>query len=257
MRGQLQALVCLGSLAALSFPATAAQAVTQAASAQACRVVAAKPVATRGVVQGTATRTGCTDQARLRVRIQVVAPGPDRVLKSGSKKVGTGRITAGVRCSPTPRSYYVVAVDSKGRGSRSRPVRLSCASGGGFASSIETEVVKITNRARAKKGCRPLIHDPRLHLAAERHSADMGENNYFSHDSRDGRTFDRRIKAAGFSFSSAAENIAMGQPTAASVMSGWLKSSGNRANILNCSFTHIGVGHNAKGPTWTQVLATH
>ncbi|MFI7128487.1 CAP domain-containing protein [Nonomuraea sp. NPDC050153] len=257
MRGQLQALICLGSLAALSFPATAAQAATQAASAPACRVVAAKPVVTRGVVRGTATRTGCTDQARLRVRIQVVASGPDRVLKSGSKTVGTGRITAGVQCSPTPRSYYVVAVDSKGRSSRSRPVRLSCASGGGFASSVETEVVKLTNQARARKGCRPLLHDPRLHLAAERHSAEMGANNYFSHDSRDGRTFDQRIKAAGFSFSSAAENIAMGQLTGAAVMKGWLKSSGNRANILNCSFTHIGVGHNAKGPSWTQVFAAH
>ncbi|MET7333956.1 CAP domain-containing protein [Nonomuraea sp. NPDC005650] len=257
MRGQLQALVCLGSLAPLSFPAPAAQAATQVASAQACRVIAAKPVVAKGVVRGTATRTGCSDQARLRVRIQVVAPGPDRVLKSGSRLVGTGRITAGVQCSVTPRSYYVVAVDSKGRGSRSRPVKLSCASGGGFASSIETEVVKLTNRARAKKGCRPLVHDPRLHLAAERHSADMAANNYFSHDSRDGRTFDQRIRAAGFSFTSVAENIAMGQPTAASVMSGWLKSSGNRAGILNCSFTHIGVGHNAKGPTWTQVFATH
>ncbi|MFI6739729.1 CAP domain-containing protein [Nonomuraea sp. NPDC050451] len=255
MRAQLQALICLGSLAALSFPATAAQAAPQAASAPACRVVAAKPVVTRGVVRGTAARTGCTDQARLRVRIQVVTSGPDRVLKSGSKLVGTGRITAAVQCSPTPRGYYVVAVDSKGRSSRSRPVRLSCASGGGFASPIETEVVKLTNQARAKKGCRPLIHDPRLHLAAERHSADMGANDRFTHNSSNGRTFDQRIKAAGFSFSSAAENIATGQPTAEAVMRDWLKSSGHRANILNCSFTHIGVGHNAKGPSWTQDFA--
>jgi uncharacterized protein YkwD len=261
MRGQLQALICLGSLAASSFPATAAHAAapaaTPAATGQACRVIAAKPVVTKGVVRGTATRTGCTDQARLRVRIQVVTSGPDRVIKSGSKTVGTGRITAGVRCSPTPRSYYVVAVDSKGRGSRSRPVRLSCASGGGFASSIETEVVKLSNQARAKKGCRPLVHDPRLHLAAERHSADMAASGRFTHDSSNGRTFDQRIKAAGFSFSSAAENIATGQPTAAAVMRDWLKSSGHRANILNCSFTHIGVGHNAKGPSWTQDFAAH
>ncbi|WP_433433722.1 CAP domain-containing protein [Nonomuraea sp. CA-141351] len=237
----------------MSFPAPAAQ----AASAQACRVVAAEPVATRGVVRGTASRTGCTDQARLRVRIMIVMPGPDRVVKSGSKVIGTGRVTAGVQCSATPRGYYVVAMDSHGRTGRSRPVKLSCASGGGFASPVEEEVVRLTNEARAKKGCRPLIHDPKLHLAAERHSADMGARNRLTHNSSNGRTFDQRIRAVGFSYSMVAENIAQGHPTARAVVNDWLNSPGHRGNMLNCSFTHIGVGHNAKGPSWTQDFATH
>ncbi|MFD0470588.1 CAP domain-containing protein [Nonomuraea thailandensis] len=102
----------------------------------------------------------------------------------------------------------------------------------------------------------PLVHDAKLHLAAERHSADMARNGYFSHTSRDGRTFGRRIQATGFAFRSAGENIAKGQPTAAAVVKAWLDSPGHRANMLNCAFTHIGVGHNAKGPTWTQDFAS-
>lgn len=259
MRRQLQALACLGSLAALSFPAPAAQAAT--ARQQACRVVAVKPFVSKGKVRGTAVRTGCADQARLRVRITVAVTGPDRVVKSGSQVVGNGKITAGAGCTATARRYYVVALDAQGRVSTSRSAKLSCGraaagTGKGFASAVETAVVKLTNDARVRSGCKPLVHDPKLHLAAERHSADMAANNYFDHDSRDGRTFDRRIRAAGFVFTRAGENIAKGQPTAAVVVRDWLNSPGHRANIMNCAFTHIGVGHNTKGPTWTQDFAT-
>jgi uncharacterized protein YkwD len=222
-------------------------------------VVAARPLVSKGKVRGTAVRAGCADQARLRVRIKVAVTGPDRVVKSGSKVVGNGRITAGAGCTATARRYYVVALDAQGRVSQSRPVKLSCgrpAASRGFASAAETAVVRLTNAARISNGCKPLIHDPKLHLAAERHSADMAVKRFFDHDSRDGRTFDQRIRAAGFAFTRAAENIAQGKATAAEVVKGWLKSPGHRANILNCAFTHIGVGHHPKGPTWTQDFAT-
>ncbi|SEG94056.1 Uncharacterized conserved protein YkwD, contains CAP (CSP/antigen 5/PR1) domain [Nonomuraea solani] len=274
MRKQLQAWACLGCLATLNIPAPTAQAATTLTAAaeqastvqqagtvqQACRVLAARPVVSGGVVRGTVTRTGCSDQARLRVRIKVSASGTDPVVKSGSKVVSNARLTAKVRCTPTARRYYVVALDSQGRAEQSRPVRLSCgrpaSAGAGFASAPETAVVRLTNQARLAKGCRPLVHDAKLHLAAERHSADMAANNYFSHESRDGRTFDQRIRAAGFAFRAAGENIAKGQPSAASVVRAWLNSPGHRANIMNCSYTRIGVGHAAKGPTWTQDFGT-
>ncbi|WP_223167075.1 CAP domain-containing protein [Nonomuraea sp. SYSU D8015] len=295
MRRQLQALACAGSLAALSCacaPATQAPAAqppaaqppaAQAPAAQppatqtpaeqapaaqlaaapqaqqqACRVVAVKPAVSKGKIRGIAVRTGCADQARLRVRIALDVTGPDRVVKSGSKVIGNGRITAGADCTSTTRRYYVIALDAQGRVNKSRSAKLTCGratAGKGFASAVETAVVKLTNDARVKNGCKPLIHDPKLHLAAERHSADMAVNDYFDHDSRNGRSFDQRITAAGFTFTRAAENIAKGQPTAAAVVRDWLRSPGHRANIMNCAFTHIGVGHHTKGPTWTQDFA--
>jgi len=42
--------------------------------------------------------------------------------------------------------------------------------------------------------------------------------------------------ASGF-----AENVAAGQPTAQSVMTAWLNSSGHKANIEG-NYTHIGIG---------------
>jgi uncharacterized protein YkwD len=95
--------------------------------------------------------------------------------------------------------------------------------------------------------------DARLARAARAHSADMDHRHYFDHDSRDGRSPWDRIKAAGYP-APGAENIAMGQPTAASVMNAWMNSSGHRANILNCGLKSIGVGvqYDSGGPWWTE-----
>ena len=54
-----------------------------------------------------------------------------------------------------------------------------------------------------------------------------------------------------------AENIAMGYSSPEQVMSGWMSSPGHRANILNGSYTHIGVGVcDGCGTHWTQNFGT-
>ncbi|MEQ3554812.1 CAP domain-containing protein [Pseudonocardia nematodicida] len=110
-------------------------------------------------------------------------------------------------------------------------------------------VVELTNAQRSAAGCGALRVDPRINAAAQGHSEDMARNGYFDHDSRDGRDFADRISEAGYP-SPGAENIAMGQPDAESVVQAWMDSPGHRANILNCSLTTIGVGL-ADG-YWTQ-----
>ena len=86
-------------------------------------------------------------------------------------------------------------------------------------------------------------------------SQDMAQNNYFSHTSPTyGSPFDL-MKKYGISYRTAGENIAMGQTSPSQVMNGWMNSEGHRANILNSSFTKIGVGvvQNASGRYyWTQ-----
>ena len=254
-----------GALSSALAGVSSGTAQTSAALAGACRVVAAKPVLdVKGMIRGAGSRTGCDGQARLRVRIRQAVAGRDRTLKSGSKILVNGRIVAKLRCSDTPRRYYVVALDYRGGQSTSRSALLSCkrppATGGptAGASAVETEVVRLTNQARAGNGCRPLIHDAKLRTAADRHSADMAARRYFDHDSPEGWSAGDRIRVAGFApVRTWGENIAMGQRTAAQVVQGWLNSTGHRANIMNCGFTHIGVGHHAKGPHWTQVFAAH
>lgn len=113
------------------------------------------------------------------------------------------------------------------------------------------QVVALVNAARADAGCDPLVVDDRLALAAQLHSDDMAANDYFSHESQDGRTFVDRVLAAGYP-EPGGENIAQGQRSAAEVHDAWMNSEGHRANILNCSFTAIGVGLHAGSWTWTQ-----
>jgi uncharacterized protein YkwD len=127
------------------------------------------------------------------------------------------------------------------------------------AAALETEVVRLVNVERASEGCGAVTVDTRLTAAARAHSADMAANDYFSHTSRDGTEFAERITSAGYRWSSAAENIAAGQRSPASVMAAWMGSDGHRRNILNCGLRHIGVGlaySPDDRPYWTQDFAT-
>lgn len=100
----------------------------------------------------------------------------------------------------------------------------------------------------------PLAWNGSLFEAAAAHALDMATNNYFAHESQDGRTFSQRISAAGYNWSAAGENIAAGHTGVEHVMAGWLDSPGHCANIMNESFTEIGVacvrGGDASYPTY-------
>jgi uncharacterized protein YkwD len=119
-------------------------------------------------------------------------------------------------------------------------------------SMMVDEVVDLVNEQRAKAGCEPLAVDPQLVDAAEAHSTDMAERDYFGHTTPEGVTFRDRILTAGFSNPGTGENLAHGQRDAEQVMAGWMASEGHRANILNCDFTLVGVGLDEDGMYWTQ-----
>jgi uncharacterized YkwD family protein len=121
-------------------------------------------------------------------------------------------------------------------------------------SAYEQKVVELTNQERAKNGLKPLALDTELSKVAREKSRDMQNKGYFSHTSPTyGSPFDM-MKKFGISYRSAGENIAMGQRTPEEVVKAWMNSSGHRANILNSSYTHIGVGHIATGNYWTQMF---
>lgn len=118
--------------------------------------------------------------------------------------------------------------------------------------SFEKEVVRLTNIAREKNGLTPLQIDQKLSDVARLKSQDMADNRYFAHQSpRYGSPFDM-MKSFGVTYKAAGENIARGQGSPEEVVNGWMNSPGHRANILNSSFTHIGVGFVEDGKHWTQ-----
>lgn len=105
------------------------------------------------------------------------------------------------------------------------------------------QVLALTNAERAKVGCGALTIHNTLAIVAQAHAQDMAENDFFDHNSLNGASPFDRMHNAGYNYSSAAENIAAGYATPASVVAGWMGSSGHRANILNCNYTQIGVGY--------------
>jgi uncharacterized protein YkwD len=139
------------------------------------------------------------------------------------------------------------------------PARTSAKPAPPGNTSYEDQVVTLVNQQRATAGCKALTVDSRLTTAARGHSQDMANRDYFDHNTPEGVTPWTRITNAGYHFSAAAENIAAGQTTPASVMNAWMNSPGHRANILNCNLRNIGVGlaYNAKHtPYWTQDFGT-
>lgn len=120
--------------------------------------------------------------------------------------------------------------------------------------AYEQEVVRLVNAERAKNGLQPLTEDWQLSRVARYKSQDMADRRYFSHTSPTyGSPFDM-MRAFGLSYRTAGENIAYGQRTPQQVVTAWMNSSGHRANILNASFTRIGVGYVANGNYWTQMF---
>ena len=120
--------------------------------------------------------------------------------------------------------------------------------------NYEKEVVRLVNEERAKNGLKPLTYDWELSRVARIKSQDMKDNKYFSHTSPTYGSPFQMMKSFGIKYRSAGENIARGQATPQAVVNAWMNSSGHRANILNSSFTHIGVGYVANGKYWTQMF---
>lgn len=111
------------------------------------------------------------------------------------------------------------------------------------ASQFAQQVFELVNKERSNAGLSPLTMNSGLSNVAMAKAQDMYNNNYFDHQSPTyGSPFDM-MKQFGITYNSAGENIAKGQTSATEVMNQWMNSPGHRANILNASFTQIGVAY--------------
>ena len=133
---------------------------------------------------------------------------------------------------------------------------------------LEEEILQIVNQRRGEgASCGsegtfaptgPVSAEPALRCAARMHSKDMVIRNFFDHTNPDGESPWDRFGNAGYSFSSAGENIAAGNATAAATMNQWMGSDGHCANLMTANFTELGVGYYPGGPYghyWTQAFA--
>ncbi len=119
-------------------------------------------------------------------------------------------------------------------------------SGGSFSSASESELVSLTNRSRANAGLKSLKIDSKLTSVARWRSKDMIERDYFSHDIPGyGKVFDK-LKAIGYCYAAAGENIGWNTHPddvgTSKIHDSFMNSSGHRANILGKGWDVVGIG---------------
>ncbi len=117
------------------------------------------------------------------------------------------------------------------------------------------QVVELVNAERAKEGLSPLTIDKTLGSAALVRAKEIQST--FAHTRPNGSSFATAITEAGGSYRGAGENIAYGQKSPKAVVTAWMNSAGHRANIMNKSYTKIGVGYltNSNVPYWVQLFS--
>ena len=118
-----------------------------------------------------------------------------------------------------------------------------------LASDIITRVIARTNMYRAQYApqCPALTYSAQLTESAFLHSKDMAIHGSLSHTGTDGSTPPQRMSAAGYHYSTWAENVGWYFSSPEEVVDQWFNeqppNDGHRRNILSCTLHQIGVGY--------------
>ncbi|MGB3555159.1 MAG: CAP domain-containing protein [Jannaschia sp.] len=111
---------------------------------------------------------------------------------------------------------------------------------------------------RSARGLPPATGHPALLRAAQDHADWMARAGRMSHRGPGGSSPSDRMRAAGYRPCFGAENVAVGQPDAASVVSAWMRSPGHRRNILAPRAVHAATARAVDGRGriyWAMLLA--
>lgn len=112
----------------------------------------------------------------------------------------------------------------------------------GVSTSISsTDIINLTNERRISQGINPVKENTQLSQAAAAKAKDMLDKNYWAHFAPDGKTPWQFISESGYRYSVAGENLARDFDTASAVVVAWMNSPSHKQNLLDNSFTEIGV----------------
>ncbi|HEY7961546.1 MAG TPA: CAP domain-containing protein [Solirubrobacteraceae bacterium] len=158
------------------------------------------------------------------------------------------RATAPATVQPGPSLAEILATPCQGTELMPAPANLAV---------IRAATLCLVNQERARNGEQPLRGDAALEAAAQGHSAQMIEQDYFAHVSPGGETPLERIQAAGYIPNPQAgyaigENIAwgtLGLATPSAIVAAWIASPEHLANILDASYQDSGIGIVAQAPS--------
>ena len=105
----------------------------------------------------------------------------------------------------------------------------------------EWEVLKQTNRERLAAGLIPYSTFPAMQNVANMREEELTA--LYSHTRPDGSQCFTVLTENGLGYRAAGENIAAGQSSPDVVMKAWMDSEGHQKNILDSTFSHMGVGY--------------
>lgn len=124
--------------------------------------------------------------------------------------------------------------------------------------NAERAMLDLVNAERIKKGVVPLSADETLKQIARTRSREMLLRGYFSHFNPDGTDVSAYLDKYRVDYTAVGENLAFA-PTTEVALAGLLKSQSHLRNIMDPSFSHIGVGvidAGLYGKLFTQVFIT-
>ncbi len=102
------------------------------------------------------------------------------------------------------------------------------------------KLLLLTNKVRGENGLPALTLDNRLSQAASNKADNMFAQNYWAHNSPDGKTPWLFIKNSGYNYVYAGENLARGFNNTEDVLKAWMASPSHRENILSQNYKDIG-----------------
>jgi len=113
--------------------------------------------------------------------------------------------------------------------------------------ALEQDVLSNVNLLRRQHGLGTLRLSAKLAAAARLHSAEMAQRGYFSHDSANGTSFDKRIarfySVGDKRYWSVGENLLWSSPdvSASSALDMWMNSPEHRKILLTARWREIGL----------------
>lgn len=111
----------------------------------------------------------------------------------------------------------------------------------------EKEMIQMVNEERTSRGLNALEIDMDLVKVARVKAQDMVNSHYFSHTSPTYGSPFTMMETFGIKYRAAAENIAQNRSVSLA-HSSFMNSSGHKANILNSTYSHVGIAVVDGGP---------
>ena len=110
--------------------------------------------------------------------------------------------------------------------------------------ATESQIFDLINRERRRRGLKALVFNEQLDRMAKIQAQNMAHFQRMAHVLPESKlpTLGDRARFVGYPFNRLAENVALGYPSAESVVEGWMNSRGHRENILNGAVAETGIG---------------